>query len=222
CGMSDLVSQVGAPPGWYADPYGRAVHRYFNGAAWTPYVVDAAGQQVAESPPGPSTLAAPLSASGGGIVIQNVVQVPPAGYVIPVAGQPGTKSPGLAVGLAAVFGPLGVLYVNVGVAIVLTVLWLLFFLTLIVPFGIWVGGMVYAYTEANRRNLRRLAMAAGPQPIHGGLPPVQAWQPATAPPPPPMAAPLPSASFASMPPPPPPSVGPLAPPSRAEDTLPFA
>jgi hypothetical protein len=218
--MSDLVSQMGAPPGWYADPYGRAVHRYFNGAAWTPYVVDAAGQQVAEAPPGATGLAAPLPA-GGGIVIHNVVQLPPAGYAVAVVpGQLGTKSPGLAVGLAAVFGPLGVLYVNVTVAIVLTVLWVLLLFTFIVPFGIWVGGMVYAYTEANRRNLRRLAMSASPQPIHGGVPPVQTWQPAMAPPPPPMAVPLPAPSFASMPPPPPPTVGPVAAPP-IDDTLPF-
>jgi hypothetical protein len=218
--MSDLVSQIGAPPGWYADPYGRAIHRYFNGAAWTPYVVDAAGQQSTEAPPGPISLAGALPANPGGIVIQNIVQAPQPAYAVPMtAGQPGTKSPGLAVGLAAVFGPLGVLYVNVGVAVVLTVLWLLTLFTLIVPFGIWVGGMAYAYTEANRKNLRRLAMAAGPQPIHGGLPPVQTWQPA--PPPPPVMA-LPTPSFASMPPPPPPTVGPLAAPAPSDDTLPFA
>jgi hypothetical protein len=219
--MSDLVSQMGAPPGWYADPYGRAIHRYFNGAAWTPYVVDAAGQQATESPPGAAAVAGPLppGLGPGGIVIQNIVQAPPA-YVLSAAGQPGTKSPGLAVGLAAVFGPLGVLYVNAGVALVLTVVWLLTLFTLVVPFGIWVGGMVYAYTEANRRNLRRLAMSAGPQPIHGGVPPVQTWQPAAAPPPPPMAVPLLAPSFASMPPPPPPTVGPVAAPP-IDDTLPF-
>jgi len=210
--MSDMLSQVGVPPGWYADPYGRAVQRYFNGSAWTPYVIDAAGIQQAEGP-GAGIAPAPPSATAGpgAIVIQNVVHVPQPLYSVAPPSGPGSKSPGTAVVLAAVFGPLGVLYVNVGVALALTAVWLLMIWTLIVPFGIWVGGMVYAYNAAQQHNLRRIAMAVGPQPIYGDAQPPSAWQ--LAPP-----VPLATRSFGSMPPPP----AAVAGRPQDEPTLPFS
>ena len=42
------MSNVELDAGWYADPHGRAIQRYWNGVAWTSDVVDASGQQRVE------------------------------------------------------------------------------------------------------------------------------------------------------------------------------
>lgn len=52
---SDPASEPGAPPGWYADPWGGAGQRWYDGAAWTGSTIDvpAAGPAMPPSLPVP-------------------------------------------------------------------------------------------------------------------------------------------------------------------------
>lgn len=85
------------------------------------------------------------------------------------------KSPGLAALLAGLFGPLGMLYVTVPGALVMfcanLVIMVLGVLTLglglLLGFFTWVGGIIWAYTEANNHN-QRITAAQAPWPY---LPP---------------------------------------------------
>src|SRR5690606_28588223 len=99
------------PANWFADPYGRAVQRYWNGAAWTAYVVDANGVQRVDEPAAQSSPMPTGTASGHGVVINNVVQSAPQQPLIGMANAfMGQKSTGVAFALTFLFGPLGMFY----------------------------------------------------------------------------------------------------------------
>lgn len=156
---------VALPADWYADPLGRAVQRYWNGASWTPYVKDEQGnQRVEESPSGG---AAPSVAAGErSIVIQNVVQAPQpqpmfSGFM---PANPQAKSVGVAALLTVFFGPLGLVYVSVAGGIVLTVITVLTLgLGAIIT---WPLAIVWSIVGANNHNQRLVAGMQSPQPIH--------------------------------------------------------
>lgn len=189
--MSELSGQSGIA-GWYSDPYGRAVQRYFNGVAWTAYVIDASGAQLvddpnqAPQPPQPPS----VQAGQGAIVINNVVNSAPR-PMRPVLtgglGMPGFKSPGTAVLLAFLFGPLGVMYVNVWVGLGLLLAVILTSPTIVLPLVLYVGGIFYASSAAKQHNAALFGGMTAPQPIYG-VQPAQQWA-ATQPVPPPSAAP---------------------------------
>lgn len=151
-------------PGWYADACGRAVQRYWNGAAWTPYVIDASGQQRIENEPQPGSPAAPAaSAQGHGIVIQNIVhQQQPA--MVPVISVQPEKSTGVAVLLTILFGPLGLFYASVAGGAILTAATVLTLgLGIIVT---WPAAIVWSIVAVNSHNERVLSVMRAPQPIH--------------------------------------------------------
>ena len=128
---------MSAPAGWYAQPDGS--QRYWDGGGWT-----------ASTAPGSTPQDRPADATG---------------QVYPYAAQPGyavaPKSPGLAV-LASFFLPgLGSMIngeVGKGVAILLLYLvsWPLILVLIGIPmmFGVWIWGMVDAYTGAQSWNRR--------------------------------------------------------------------
>jgi hypothetical protein len=161
--MSGIERGSEIPADWYADPYGTAIQRYWNGVAWTPYVVDASGEQRVEGeqvPPSPHI----ARAEGHGIVIQNVVQAQqPAQFSLPVMSG-STKTMGLAVLLTVLFGPLGLFYVSIAGGAILTA-----FTVLTAGLGIfvtWPASIVWSIISVNSRNQRTMAAMRSAQPIH--------------------------------------------------------
>jgi hypothetical protein len=158
--VTDLATPLAA--GWYSDPHGRAVQRYWNGAAWTPYVVDASGQQQTEESVAPASVPG-ASAGDRSIVIQNVMHAAPAPAIsFGVVGQ--AKSMATAVVLTVLFGPLGLFYVNVGAAAVLLVIT---FVTLglgaLVTYPL---AIILAITGTNKHNAQVVAAMSSSQPIY--------------------------------------------------------
>jgi hypothetical protein len=51
------------PPGWYADPYGAPIYRWWDGQAWTEYT--SGGQPTASAPQAVATPASPVYATPG-------------------------------------------------------------------------------------------------------------------------------------------------------------
>ena len=142
---------MSAPAGWYAQPDGS--QRYWDGAGWT-----------SATAPGSTPQDRPADATGQ--VYPYAAQPSPyAAPTNPYAAQPGyavaPKNPGLAL-LASFFLPgLGSMIngeVGKGVAILLLYLvsWPLILVLIGIPmmFGIWIWGMVDAYTGAQNWNRR--------------------------------------------------------------------
>lgn len=186
--------------GWFSDPYGRAVQRYWNGASWTPYVIDANGQQRVEEQSGqPSQNTPSASAGGHSIVIQNIVQQqsPPmvGGFVSGL--HPQAKSMGVAVALTILFGPFGLFYVSILGGIILSAVTVLSVFVL----GIvtWPAAIIWAVIGVNKHNAALLQGMQAAQPIHS-TPQYQGQQIA-----PPVAPPSPKAASRpriNLPPPP--------------------
>lgn len=161
-------------PGWYGDPTGRAVQRYWNGTAWTPYVTDAQGLQCVDDPQIPAPRQSqPIHASAAdrGIVIQNIIQQPVESqpYItVPGMMGMGMKSTATALLLTFFFGPLGLFYVSAGWAIGM------FFISLVaIPltlglavFILWPIWMIMAVSMANSHNRLLMTSMAAPQPIY--------------------------------------------------------
>ncbi len=177
---------VSLPAGWYGDPLGRNIQRYWNGASWTPYVIDAYGQQKAEEPSLPLPQGLPTTSAGGhAIVIQNIVQPQPSpGFGAVVAStHPQTKSMAVAVVLTVLFGPLGLLYVSVLGGIILLVVTLLS--AGILGIVTWPAAIIWAVIGVNKHNAALLQGMQSAQPIHSTpLNPGVQIPPPIAPPPP--------------------------------------
>lgn len=155
------------PAGWFSDPHGRAVQRYWNGASWTPYVIDSNGQQRMEEQAAPPPQGSPSASAGGhAIVIQNIVQPQPS----PVLGNftstinPQAKSMGVAVALTVLFGPFGLFYVSVLGGIILSAITLLSVFML----GIftWPAAIIWAVIGVNQHNAALMQGMQSAQPIH--------------------------------------------------------
>lgn len=160
--MSDFEAGQ-LPANWYADPHGRAVQRYWNGSAWTPYVVDASGQQRTEEQHAPPGAMPNVVAQERSIVIQNVVQGPQPMYMAPMLVN-SMKSTATAVILTFFFGPLGLFYVSTGAAAVLTII-------SVVTLGIgliitWPIAIILSITGVNKHNAMVLAGMRAQQPIY--------------------------------------------------------
>lgn len=162
------MDQLGAvaAASWYADPYGRAVQRYWNGAAWTPYVIDASGQQRVEDAQGESSSIPNASAQGHGIVIQNIVHSPqPAVNVLGLSGGlQAVKSTGTAVVLTILFGPLGLFYASIVGGLILTAI-------TVVTLGLgifltWPLSIIWAIVAVNNHNQALMTAMRSTQPIH--------------------------------------------------------
>jgi hypothetical protein len=161
---------------WYADPSGRAVQRYWNGQAWTPYVIDAQGLQRVDDPSTQQS-GQPIQATAAahGIVIQNIIQQPAERQpFINASGlmASGSKNTATALLLTFFFGPLGLFYVSAGWAIGMVLISLVAIpITLgLAAFVIWPIAMVMAVNMVNDHNRVLAASMSAPQPIHGNAP----------------------------------------------------
>jgi hypothetical protein len=198
--MSDVPAMLA---GWYSDPHGRAVQRYWNGASWTPYVIDSGGQQRTEQESPAAQPGAPsASADGHGIVIQNIVQQPPTPMVGNLVGSLNgpAKSTGLAVVLTVLFGPLGLFYASVVGGAVLTAI-------TVVTLGVgifltWPAAIVWSIIAVNSHNRAIAASMQSFQPIYSNpqYPGQQIAPPLSSPMPPTMS--YPGQQVAAPPPPP--------------------
>jgi hypothetical protein len=155
------------PAGWFSDPHGRAVQRYWNGASWTPYVIDSNGQQRVEGQTTPPPHSSPSASAGGNaIVIQNIVQPQPNPMLgnFPSTTNPQAKSMGVAVALTVLFGPFGLFYVSVLGGIVLSAITLLsaFFLGILT----WPAAIIWAVIGVNQHNAALMLGMQSAQPIH--------------------------------------------------------
>lgn len=155
------------PAGWFSDPHGRAVQRYWNGASWTSYVIDSNGQQRVEEQTAPPPHSSPSASAGGhAIVIQNIVQPQPN----PVLGNftsttnPQAKSMGVAVVLTVLFGPFGLFYVSILGGIILSAITLLsvFMLGILT----WPAAIIWAVIGVNQHNAALMQGMQSAQPIH--------------------------------------------------------
>ena len=111
---SDSAAQAVAP-GWYADPSGSGVPRWWDGTAWTVHV--APGHEVPVSPPS----AAPAADSH--YTVHGYTHVPAhdtamSADTAATVGEP--KSVGVAFLLTLFFGPLGMFYSTVNGALIMT------------------------------------------------------------------------------------------------------
>jgi hypothetical protein len=168
--MNTYTNAQGVPPDWYSDPYGRAIQRYWNGSAWTPYVRDASGVQgVDEGAAHPAPFG---TASGGGIVIQNVVHAPQPTFPMLASGMAGYKSKSTAFWLTFLFGPLGMFYSTVSGAVIMLVVSLIVIpATLGLAFLItWPVCIIWGMNAVDTHNRQLLASMRVPQPIGCGQP----------------------------------------------------
>jgi hypothetical protein len=177
------------------------MQRFWNGAAWTAYVVDHTGQQLIDDPgatsqPGSQAASQQLpsgTATGHGIVIQNIVQAAPQPQpMIAIGGfvGAGMKSRATAGWLAFLFGPLGMFYATTqGAVIMLIVSLVLVPVTLGVALLVTVPVCIIWSLNAVDKHNAALMYAPGfvPQPISPAAPvimqPSFAQQPHPVPPP---------------------------------------
>ena len=187
---------MSAAPGWYPDPYQAGWSRYFDGLQWTQHTqpIPTVVQQVNHAPQATPHIAGTPNAFAAPAV-QHVQQVQV--NQVAVAAKP--KSVGVAVLLAFLFGPLGMLYSTVAGALVLFAVNLLLMIPTagIIFLLTWPAGMIWAAAAAGKANDAAIAPVqiqqipvASPQamiaPAH--------YQPAPqaiAPPPPTLTQPLP-------------------------------
>ena len=141
------------PPGWYADPFGRFAHRYYDGARWTDQV--ARDGVTGVDPPEWPSVAAPTPGATGGYP-------PPAPYgaPVPMYAVPGAKSK-VAAGLLGIFlGAFGVHrfylgYTGVGLTmLLLTVLSIGLLSPFIAIWGLVEGIMILVGSESFRTDAR--------------------------------------------------------------------
>ncbi len=158
------MSNVELNAGWYADPHGRAIQRYWNGVAWTSDVVDASGQQRVEGQDGTNANSVPsASAREHGVVIQNVIQAPQPTFSLGTHPQQG-KQMSTAVVLSVIFGPLGLFYASVTGGAILTAI-----TVLTAGIGIivtWPAAIVWSIIAVNNRNESLARQMSAAQPIH--------------------------------------------------------
>jgi hypothetical protein len=155
-------------PGWYPDPSDPLTIRFYDGVSWTHHVqpappaqpapinVQQVGYQVPADPQYGTAHAAPLAAHQPLAPVAAGHPAPPPQQVQVnqvVMAPTKQKSAGLAVLLAFLFGPLGMLYSTVSGALTMFLVNLLFFWTLGIVYLITLPlGMVWAYIAANKTN----------------------------------------------------------------------
>jgi hypothetical protein len=88
------MTNGGQPAGWYADPWGQAPRRYWDGAQWTEHTDAPAAAPVATAPPAPGPTPPPSASGGYGVPQGGYAAAPgyngaPAMGVAPTTGPPG-------------------------------------------------------------------------------------------------------------------------------------
>lgn len=154
---SDSAAQAVAP-GWYADPSGSGVPRWWDGTAWTVHV--APGHEVPVSPPTAAPAADSHYTVHGYTHVQAHDTTTAATTAAPV-GEP--KSVGVAFLLTLFFGPLGMFYSTVNGALIMTgALFIGAVVGFLVTLGIgvlvwvpavWIVSIVWGCTAASEQRL---------------------------------------------------------------------
>jgi hypothetical protein len=149
-------AEPNVPSGWYADPFGRFSHRYYDGARWTDQVARD-GLTAVDPPEWPSVAdPVPPTAPAGGAYPAAV----PYGAPVPTYAVPGAKSK-LAAGLLGIFlGAFGIHrfylgYTGVGLTmLLLTVLSLGLLSPITAIWGLVEGIMILAGSSSFQTDAR--------------------------------------------------------------------